>query len=100
MQIDKIRWDPEIVEKLAVKHGIETWEVDEIFQNGPRFRFRHKGHRAGEDMYSASGQSDGGRYLIVYFIYKPPNENRPFKQGLIISARDMTSQERKQYGRK
>lgn len=100
MRIDKFRWDPPIVEKIFVKHSVETWEVEEVFQEGVQFRFREKGHRSGEDLYSASGQTEDGRYLIVYFIYKPSGENRSFREGLIVNARDMTKAERKQYERK
>lgn len=100
MRIDKLRWDDPIIEKLSAKHNVEIWEVEDIFRNIPKFRFKARGHRAGEDLYSASGQTDDGRYLIVYFIYKPPHESRRLREGLIVSARDMTKQERKQYERK
>ena len=43
-------------------------------------------------MYSVYGQTENGRYLVVFFIYKRD------KQALIISARDMTLPERKVYG--
>jgi uncharacterized DUF497 family protein len=39
-------------------------------------------------------QTEAGRYLTVYFVHKPTGE------ALIISARDMTKQERKSYGKK
>jgi hypothetical protein len=57
--------------------------------------FAEKGHTAGEDVYVAFGQSLGGRYLGVFFIYKPG-----LKTAAIISARHMTDRERKTYGRK
>lgn len=47
-----------------------------------------------EDVYSASGQTDAGRYLVVFFIHKPGHI------ALILSARDMDLKERKRYGRK
>jgi uncharacterized DUF497 family protein len=40
------------------------------------------------------GQTDSGRYLIVFFIHKKDN------RALILSARDMTSAERKRYEKK
>ena len=49
----------------------------------------------GEDVYAAFGQTLGGRYLSVFFIYK-----RARKTAVIISARDMSAKERKAYGRK
>ncbi len=94
LQIDEIVWQQQFVEKLAIKHGVEKTEVEEILNNRPRFRFASKGDRPGEDVYSAMGQTDAGRYLIVFFIQKP---NR---RALIISARDMDRKERRNYGRR
>jgi len=79
---------------LAFKHQIETNEVEEIFTGKPKFRFVEKGERKNEDVYMALGQTEGGRYLIVLFIYKQSRE------ALILSARDMEKRERKMYGRK
>jgi uncharacterized protein len=94
MRIRGIVWLREIVDKLAVKHRVEPHEVEEVLANTPRFRFVEKGERRGEDVYIALGQSDAGRYLAVLFIYKKTRE------ALILSARDMAANERKQYGKK
>jgi uncharacterized DUF497 family protein len=84
-------WLEDIVEKLWWKHHVEQHEAEEVFDNSPYFRFVEKGHREGENVYAALGQTDGGRYLIVFFVYK---QN---KQALIVSARNMTDSERRQY---
>ncbi|CAG0942042.1 hypothetical protein BROC_01697 [Candidatus Brocadiaceae bacterium] len=94
MYIDDFIWLPDIVEKLAVKHGASQDEVEQVFFNAPRYRFVETGYRAGEDVYSASGQTDAGRYLIVFFIRKAANTT------LIFSARDMDEKERRRYERK
>ena len=94
MYIDDFIWLPDIIEKLAVKHRVTQDEVEEIFFNRPQYRFVESGHRPGEDVYSASGQTDAGRYLIVFFIHKPD------KTALILSARDMDKKERRHYERK
>ena len=94
MQIDEIIWLPQFVEKLASKHHVMTTEVEEVFANRPRFRFVDKGDRFGEDVYSAMGQTDAGRYLIVFFILKA------YHRALVISARDMDRKERREYGKK
>lgn len=60
----------------------------------PRIRFAEKGNAAGEDVYVAFGQTYGGRYLAVFFVYK-----RSVVTAIIISARDMVPSERRQYGR-
>ena len=44
--------------------------------------------------YIVLGQTNAGRYLAVLFIYKKTRE------ALVLSARDMASKERKQYGKK
>lgn len=94
MKIAGFIWLEEIVQKLIWKHSVETEEVREIFLNNPRFRFIEKGHQKDENVYAALGQTDAGRYLICFFIYKIDN------RALILSARDMTDSERKRYGRK
>ena len=52
LQIDRIVWLSQFVEKLASKHNVTTMEVEEIFANRPRFRFVARGNRSGEDVYS------------------------------------------------
>jgi uncharacterized DUF497 family protein len=94
MYIDDFRWLPDIVEKLWAKHRVLPEEAEEVFFNGPQIRFVESGYRSGEDVYLAAGQTDGGRYVIVFFIRKPGN------MALILSARDMDKKERKRYERK
>ena len=94
MNIEGIIWLNHIVDKLAFKHQVETYEVEELLDGKPKIRFVEKGERKGENVYMALGQTEGGRYLTVLFIYK---QN---KEALIMSARDMVARERKMYGRK
>jgi uncharacterized DUF497 family protein len=91
MYIDDFIWLPDIAEKIAVKHRVTEEETEEVFFNRPYYRFVEYGHEKGEDVYSASGQTDAGRYLIVFFIYKPANI------ALILTARDMDKKERNRY---
>ncbi|QTA80852.1 Putative toxin-antitoxin system, toxin component, type II BrnT [Desulfonema limicola] len=94
IEIDDFIWLPDIIEKLIVKHNITQDEVEEVFFNRPHFRFVEKGNRKDENVYSALGQTDSGRYVIVIFIHKHKN------LALILSARNMDKKERKRYGRK
>ncbi len=94
MFIDDFIWLPSILDKVEVKHQVSQDEAEEIFFNKPRFRFVESGHQKGEDVYAASGQTDAGRYLIAFFIYKSSNT------ALILSVRDMDRKERKRYERK
>lgn len=91
MKIEHIIWLEEIIEKLDRKHNVQQEEVREVLDNDPHFRFVENGHRPDENVYSALGQTDGGRYLIVFFVYKRD------KSALILSARDMTQSERRRY---
>ena len=94
MNIEGIIWLNQFVDKLAFKHQVETYEVEEVLSENPKFRFVEKGERKGENVYMALGQTEAGRYLTVLFIYKQT------KEALILSARDMAKKERKMYGRK
>ncbi len=94
MIIDRFVWLPSVVDKLLAKHHVAPEEVEEIFYAKPMVRFHEKGRIQGEHVYTALGQTEAGRYLIVFFILKRQG------QALVISARDMTSVERKYYERK
>lgn len=94
MKISGLIWLEDIVQKLLWKHTVTQSEVSSVFANSPRFRFVESGHRVGENVYSAFGQTDGGRYLSIFFVRKMNG------QALILSARDMTDSERRQYGKK
>ncbi len=94
MYIDDFIWLPDFIEKIFIKHHVTQDEAEEIFFNRSRYRFVESGYTKGEDVYSASGQTDAGRYLIVFFILKPSHT------ALILSAHDMDRKERKLYERK
>jgi uncharacterized protein len=87
-------WLEHIVEKLAVKHRVEPYEVEEVLARAARFRRIERGNVAGENLYAAVGATAGGRSLIVFFVYKRT------KEAFVVSARDATARERQQYGRK
>ncbi len=93
MRIADIIWRPEVIDKLAWKHGVTAEEVGQVLFGQALFRRAQKGHVPGEHVYSAFGQTEAGRYLTVFFIYKPSGE------ALILTARDMDSGERKTYER-
>lgn len=93
MQLYEVIWKDGFIDKIEVKHGVGTHEVEEILFGKPHVRRAQKGHVKGEDLYAAYGQTEDGRYLIVFFIRKEQTAARP------ISARDMTDSERKYYER-
>ena len=91
MIIENITWLRNVVDKLDFRHNVKTHEVEEALISNPRILFVQKGEREGENVYIALGQTQAGRYLSVFFIYK---RNR---EALILSARDMAKKERKEY---
>lgn len=93
MKITGVIWLEVVIEKLDRKHQVSQDEVEEVFGNAPTFMKMQKGHFHGEDVYRALGQTEAGRYLTVFFIYKST------KEALILSARDMDQKERKNYAK-
>jgi uncharacterized DUF497 family protein len=93
MRLTGIVWKEGVVEKLIGKHGVSTAEAEESLLSRPVVRRVAKGHVRGEDVYAALAQIASGRYLIVFFIDK--------KRGVVlpISARDMSSAERRYYAK-
>lgn len=94
MKIVECLWKEQFVEKLERKHQVLPMKSKRCFAGAPRFDFVTKGHIVGENVYRALGQTDAGRYLAVFFIYKRGGKALP------ISARDMDTKERRRYGKK
>ncbi len=94
MKINGIIWYEKIIEKLEQKHNVQQYEVREVFTNKPMFRYVEKGLQPNENVYAGLGQTNAGRYIIIFFIYKIN------KNALIMSAREMTQSERKKYEQK
>lgn len=95
MRIELIVCPEHIEDKLESEHHVKVLEARQVLLSKPRIRFAEKGHTEGDDVYGAFGQTHAGRYLSVFFVYKPAT-----KTAIIISARDMSDKERKAYGRK
>jgi uncharacterized protein len=94
MKITRVIWLKQFSEKITVKHRVSGEEVEQVFLNRARFEFEERGDILGEDLYRATGRTDAGRYLVVFFIYKRSG------LALVISARDATKRERKRYAKK
>jgi uncharacterized DUF497 family protein len=93
MHITDIIWKDIFVEKLAYKHKVSTFGVEEDLNSNPVIRKVGKGNIKGEDVYAAYKQISNGRFLIVIFIKKKGSVVLP------ISARDMEKSERNYYER-
>ena len=91
MVIRKIIWKDQFVEKLERKQGVSVMEAEDVLDGKPHVRRVGKGRIKNEDVYAALGQTNAGRYLIVFHIRKVSGAVLP------ISARDMDDGERKFY---
>ena len=94
IEITNLIWLDEFIEKIEITHGVTPEEIEEVLERKPKIKKMNKGRFRGEHVYRALGQTEGGRYLTVFFIYKRTHE------ALILSARDMDEKERRQYARK
>jgi len=94
VKVQDIVWLVEVEEKIVRKHQVWPEEVEQVLQARPHVRFMERGHRPGEDLYAAFGQTVSGRYLAVYFILKRVGI------ALVITARDMTDKEKRSYGKR
>jgi len=94
VEVREVIWLDAFVEKLWRKHRVDIDEVEEVLYGRPQVRKVTRGDVAGEDVYSAMGQTAGGRYLIVFFVLKAG------ARALVISARDMKPKERRQYAKR
>lgn len=69
MRILKCIWKKQFIEKLEQKHHVAKDEVQEVFDNNPRFNFIAKGHVKGEDSIALSGRlTPGGIWRYSLFI--------------------------------
>jgi uncharacterized DUF497 family protein len=87
-----------VEDKLARKHNIEIWEVEEAIYDDPNaFSLKHR------DCYFVYGQTSSGRYLLVLVRVLGNEEvrNLGYPGGTnilkIITAREMNQKQRRYY---
>lgn len=85
MRISEFEWDEGNVVHLALGHGIEAEEAEEVFVVSPLYRRTKRGH------YAVFGPTMAGRLLVVFFEMKGKGLAR------IITGWDMDSAERRYY---
>ena len=83
MRVAGLGWDDGNILHLALGHGIEPEEAEEVFAVSPLFRKTRGGH------YAAFGPTQGGRLLVTVFEKKIPNLVRA------ITGWDMDAAERR-----
>ncbi len=91
LRILDVIWHEKYVTKIAEKHDIMIDEAEDVLFSSPHVRFIQKGRVKGEHVYVAYGQTQGGRYLVVFFIRKRGSAVLP------ITAREMTRAERRYF---
>jgi uncharacterized protein len=85
-------WDQGNTDKNLEKHGVADSECEEVFFNDPLMAAEDPEHSAEERRAFVLGQTSLGRRLFVAFTIR-------HQQIRVISARDMTKQEKERYDR-
>jgi uncharacterized protein len=85
VRISGFEWDEGNVVHLALGHGIEPEEAEDVFAGAPLYRKTKRGH------YAAFGATRAGRLLVVVFEMKEKGLAR------VITGWDMDSTERRYY---
>lgn len=86
------QWDEGNAEKNWLKHKVSRVECEEVFFNEPLLVASDIKHSVTEPRFYALGQTDEGRLLFVVFTQR----NKLIR---VISAREMSRREGKEYGR-
>lgn len=85
MRISEFEWDDGNALHLALGHGIEAEEAEEVFAEAPLYRKTKRGH------YAAFGPTSAGRLLVIIFEVKGSGRVR------VITGWDMNRAERRYY---
>jgi hypothetical protein len=85
-------WDEGNAQKIWDRHRVRAGECEEAFFNEPFLVAWDQKHSDREPRYYALGQTDGGRELFLVFTIRGELVR-------VISARDMSRRERREYGR-
>jgi uncharacterized DUF497 family protein len=86
------QWDEANISKILEKHNVTPAECEQIFFNMPLIASEDTKHSQKELRFFTLGQTDLGRRLFAAFTIRK-------KLIRVISARDMSRKERKEYDR-
>lgn len=87
---EEFDWDGGNAEKNWLRHRVSQAESEQIFFNQPLVVGRDDLHSSEELRHFALGQADSGRLLFVAYTLRHGRIR-------VISARNMTRRERKEY---
>jgi uncharacterized DUF497 family protein len=83
-------WDEGNAEKNWVRHKVSRSECEQVFFNRPLVVAEDALHSATEVRHLCLGQTDSGRMLFLVYTLRDERVR-------VISARDMTRREKKEY---
>lgn len=83
-------WDDGYAEKNWDKHRVRAAECEQVFFNRPIVVEPDEAHSQEEARYYALGRTDAGRHLFIVFTMRGTSIR-------VISARDMSRNERQAY---
>ncbi|MDP1809228.1 MAG: BrnT family toxin [Actinomycetota bacterium] len=89
-RVNGFAWDEGNINKNWELHKVSHVECEELFFNEPLIIEVDTYHSQVEQRYFALGKTDLGRYLFLVFTLRGEKIR-------VISARDMSKKERKQY---
>jgi len=83
-------WDGGNAEKNWNRHRVSQSESEQVFFNRPLVVTEDELHSHGESRHLALGRTDRGRLLVIVYTLRDEKIR-------VISARDMTRREQKEY---
>lgn len=89
-EVSEFDWDGGNAEKNWLRHRVSQSECEQVFFNRPLVVAEDLQHSDSEDRFFALGQSDAGRWLFVAYALRGDRIR-------VVSARDMTRREQKEY---
>lgn len=88
--IEEFDWDHGNIDKNKIKHGVSREECEDVFFHEPLFTFISEKNATAEKRYFLLGETNSNRRLFIVFTIREDKVR-------IISARDMSKNERLQY---
>ncbi len=89
--IEGFDWDRGNIQKNWERHKVAFYECEEVFFHEP-ILVPNPQHSPGENRHYAFGQTSKGRWLTISFTVRKDKIR-------VISARDMSRKERREYGK-
>lgn len=87
----EFEWHDAKAESNLQKHGVSFAEAATVFDDPRQLYLADNAHSIGEERFFCIGRSDQGRLLTVTCTERPGDKYR------IITAREATAQERRNY---